>query len=364
MFFRVRCPFLLAFALVGLAHAQLSREIANRQVEMVVTLGFDDGSPFNSQPQSGGMNTASEAGRKTRETSGQHSRDASFNTQIRVQLQETSGAVADEKSPNAEGKVSFVVRNGNEYRIRVMGPDIEETFVENLQPAFGDKLVSIVLHRKGAPKVETGSENIISASRLKAPEAAKKAIERGARALNAQDYLEAKRDFLKAIELYPEYDLAYNNLGVALMELGEKAAGERAFAKAVELNANFPRALVNLAKVQLQRKDYKHAEDYLQKALVSDPLNAQVYFLLTQAHFFSAQYEAAVQDVKKMHALNHGEYAMAHYLAAKAYKEQGKPAEARAELEAFLSEDPKDPNAGAARKLLHALQDPQPAQAR
>lgn len=347
---------------VNFSPAQLSREVANRQVEMVVTLGFDDGTPFNSSQN--GMNTASDAGRKTRDTTGEHSRDASFNTQIRVQLQESSGAVADEKSPNAEGKVSFTVRNGNEYRIRVMGPDIEETFVENLQPAFGDKLVAIVLHRKGAPKVEKATDNVISASRLRAPEAAKKAIERGAQALNHQDYLEAKRNFQQAIELYPEYDLAYNNLGVALMELGQKDAGERAFAKAVELNASFPRALVNLAKVQLQRKDYKHAEDYLQKALATDPLNAQVYFLLAQVHFFNAQYDAAIADVKKMHALTHAEYAMAHYLAAKAYQEQGKAAEARAELETFLSEDPKDPNAGAARKLMQELQDSQPAQAR
>lgn len=339
--------------------AQLSREVANRQVEMVVTLGFDDGSSFKSQQT--GMGSAAEAGRRTSGTTGEHSREASFNTQIRVQLQETSGSVTDEKSPNAEGKVSFLVRNGNEYRIRVIGPEIEETFVENLQPAFGDKLVSIVLHRKGAPAVEKATDNVVSASRLRAPEAAKKAIERGAQALSQQDYLEAKRNFLKAIELYPEYDLAYNNLGVALMELGDKDAGERAFAKAVELNAGFPRALVNLAKVQMNRKDYKHAEDYLRKATATDPLNAQVYYLLAQCHFFSGNFDEAIADAHKLHTLNHAEYAVAHYLAAKAFVEKNMAAEAKQEIETFIMEDPKDPNVGAAQELLKRLaRDPSP----
>lgn len=344
---------LLLLTLAAMCHAQLSREVANRQVEMVVTLGFDDGSPLQSQQS--GMNGASDAGRKTRETSGEHSRDASFNTQIRVQLQETSGAVLDEKSPNAEGKVSFMVRNGNEFRVRVFGPDIEETFVENLQPAFGDKLVSVLLHRKGAPAVERATETTISAKRLKAPEAAKKAVERGAQALRQQDYLEAKRSFQKAIELYPEYDLAYNNLGVVLMELGDTEGGERAFSKAVELNANFPRALINLAKVELNRKDYPRAEGYLSRAVVTDPLNAQAYFLLAQAHFFAGQNDATIADVKKLHTLAHAEYALSHYLAGKAYRAQGANAEATAELQTFITEDSKDPNVPAAQQLLQEI---------
>ena len=219
-------------------------------------------------------------------------------------------------------------------------------------------MVAILLHRKGAPKVERATENTISAKRLKAPEAAKKEIEKGAQALGQQDYLEAKRAFQKAIELYPEYDLAYNNLGVVLMQLGDAEGGERAFAKAVELNGNFPRALINLAKVELGRRDYTRADGFLQRAITSDPLNAQAYFLLTQAHFFAGRFDETVADVKKLHELPHAEYGMAHYLAGKAFHAKGAKVDAVRELQTFLTEDPKDANVAAAQQLLKEIQQP------
>lgn len=343
----------LVFALPGLS-GQISREAANRMVEMLVTLSFDDGTPV--QTPATGMNSADSAGRKSSAPTGERTRDAATNTQIRVQLQDIAGATVDERSPNAEGKVTFVVRNGSQYRIRVTGPEIAETFVENLQPALGDRLVSIVLHRKDSPKVVKASEATISAKRLQAPQSAKKEIERGADALAQQDYLAARRAFERAIELYPEYDLAYNNLGVVLMQLGDAEGGERAFAKAVELNGSFVRAHINLAKIELIRKDFARADQFLQRALASDPLNAQALFLSAQAQFFSGRLDETLATVKKLHTLPHSEFAMAHFLSGRALHAKRQRAEALLEFQVFLTEDPNDANAAAARELIKELQ--------
>ncbi len=334
--------------------AQMSRDNANRIVDLRVTLGFEDGSRFGSHQM--GQNAASDAGSDGDTGSAGRSRETSSNFQIRVQLQDAFGVSLEEASPNGEGTVVFKVRNGSEFRVRVFGPEIEEAFVERVEPAFGGSMLSVTLRRKGQPAIVKATSSTVAAVRLNVPPKAVKELEKGARALAARSFPEAQRSFEKAIEIYPNYDMAYNNLGVTLIEQGNVQGARQAFAKAATLNTSFARAFINLAKLDLAQKDYASAQAFLSKALTSDPLNAQAVFLSAQAHFFSDQLDEVIADVKKLHSLPHAEYGLGHYLAGKAHASKGSSNEAIQELQLFITEDPKDPNHAAAQELAARLQ--------
>ncbi len=337
--------------------AQMSRDNANRVVDLRVTLGFEDGGSLRNQQM--GQNSASDAGRDVDSGSADRSRETSSNFQIRVQLQDSFGVTLEEASPSSEGTVVFKVRNGSEFRLRVFGPEIEEVFVERIEPAFGGSMVAVSLRRRGQASPSTKiAKTPIAAVRLNIPAKAQKELDKGSQALANSSLDDARRSFEKAIEIYPNYDLAFNNLGVTLMQQGDIEGGRKAFEKAIELNGTFARAYINLAKLELAQKKYANAQVFLAKALIGEPLNAQAVFLSAQAHFFSEEIDAVITDVKKLHNLPHAQYGLAHYLAGKSYAAKGLSSEAVQELEMFVAEDPRDPNIPAAKKLLTHLRSP------
>ena len=109
------------------------------------------------------------------------------------------------------------------------GPNIEEAFVENVEPGRGDRILNIELHHKRSQAGQRSDSATVSAGRLKVPRRAMKELEIGNRRLLQGKLPEARQHLEKAIALYPRFDQAFNNLGVVLMQSGDPQAGKRAF---------------------------------------------------------------------------------------------------------------------------------------
>src|SRR5205085_10761807 len=128
-----------------------------------------------------------------------------------------------------------------------------------------------------------------SAMELNVPSGARKEFEKGASALEDNARLEAEKHFLRAIDLYPNYALAYNHLGVLYMMNGDQTKGREAFEKAVALNDHYPSALLNLAKIRYQERKLPEAEDLLRKATAIDAGNPEMIALLANAEFINGR---------------------------------------------------------------------------
>ncbi len=283
--------------------------------------------------------------------------------QIHVQLQDESGATVKEGVPNGEGQVNFQVigtvlaRGGVPravtYRLLVNGGGYEEVMVDGLLPARGDAMVTVALKKRGEATVKAGTT--VSLGRLKAPDKAAKEVDRGNEALLKNDLAAAAEHFRKALELYPDYDLAYNNLGVVLMQQGDVEGGRRNFEKAIQLNGHFSRAYTNLGKLALQENKFDAANDYLRKSLASDPLNPETLLYAAEAAVLLGHYQEAAAAVRTLHTVPHEKYALGHFVAARALEQDHKPAEAMQEYALFLKEAPNSPQAPKARAALAAL---------
>lgn len=140
-----------------------------------------------------------------------------------------------------------------------------------------------------------------------------------------------------ALEADASYPLAYNLLGLVQMYLKENAAAEEAFRRALalaptdaEINNNYgwfvcqtgkpaasisyfvtaskstlystpTKPLTNAGICLRDAKDYKGAEDFLNRALIADPQNDDARFLLAEVYYQSGQLEKAQQRMAEVH---------------------------------------------------------------
>ena len=106
-----------------------------------------------------------------------------------------------------------------------------EVFTENVQVFRGTPtVVTPTLKEKPAEVRSTSKDKVVSISELErnVPSNARKEFAKATQAANAQKTDEAIAHLRKAISLYPDYVMAYNDLGTYLLEQGklEEAATE------------------------------------------------------------------------------------------------------------------------------------------
>lgn len=287
---------------------------------------------------------------------GERSRDSATNMLIRVQLQDSSGGVLRDATPNSDGQVSMVVCPTGSYRLRVTGSAIEEAIVEDLQPGRGDKLVNVELHRKGTKEPARVQKSTVSAKRLGVPKKAQKQLDKGDKALKQGKLDVAQSYYTKAIAIYPQFEEAENNLGIALMRAGQKPEGRAAFERAIAMDEHYAPAFLNLAKIAFDEKRFNNAHALATQALKSEPFNTGALFITAESAFFKGEYGEAISYARTLHSLPHKQFALVHFLAARSLEAEHHTDEAVTEYQTFLEEDPADPNAARARELLALLQ--------
>lgn len=96
-----------------------------------------------------------------------------------------------------------------------------------------------------------------------------------------QRYLEASDQFQKAAadNLYPERSRIYENLGITSLKLGQRETGRQQLEKALRLNPRQPRALLEMAEMAYQDKQYVTARDFYDRFSLLSGQNARSLLL-------------------------------------------------------------------------------------
>ena len=198
------------------------------------------------------------------------------------------------------------------------------------------------------------SSAFVSASDLAVPTRARKQLERSNELIRKNELQQAIEKLKKAISIYPQYALAYNNLGALYSRLGDRVHENEALQKAVSLNPSFALAYVNLGRMSMKANDYSAAEDAFNKALAFDPSDEITLILLSYSEFMDKSFDAAIVTSRKAHSLEKP-HAFAHRVAARAFEQEKQGANAIAELEMFLQEEPSSPRAADARHEIEVV---------
>ena len=285
--------------------------------------------------------------------------DRPVTMRVRVQLTKQTGVQVDENYTDERGEVSFGVSQGI-YVIRVTGAEIEdETFgpfeIFDNEPGHSERVQ--VRLKPGQEYTEPPVASVSSLD-LRAPGDARKHFRSGEKAVQTGQWEEARMYFEKAIQAYPQYVSAHNNLGVAWGKLGQPEKARAAFRRALSEDDHYPRPYYNLARMALGDGKPAEALPLMEKAVGFAPTDAECLTLLAHAQLAMGRLDAALATARKVHTVPHHGFAIAHLIAGIALENKKAPQEAAAEYAEFLKEAPDDPQAPAIRTALEKLRRP------
>lgn len=283
-------------------------------------------------------------------------------TSVTVQLQDGFGSIETEAHTDNDGMVQFqtkTITGGIIKRLRIYGPGIQEHNEDlEIESVETHKTVNVVVRSNPSGVSASGNSAAlpsIAANRLKVPAKAERELQKGKEAVERKDWAEAKKHFTEAIVIYPEYDIAYNDLGQAMASGGDTVAARSAFEKAIHLNDNFGAAYRNLAKISLSERKFDEVDNLLTHSLSMDPLNAWALAYSAYAELQLHKFDEAIAHARKAHSVPHDGLASIHIVMAVALEEKQQPTEAIEQFRVYLLEDATGRDAERARKAIERL---------
>ncbi|MGA8274268.1 MAG: VWA domain-containing protein [Candidatus Sulfotelmatobacter sp.] len=192
---------------------------------------------------------------------------------------------------------------------------------------------------------------------MKAPTAARREYEKGARFLIQKNFSSAVECLTKAVSIYPNFVSAHNALGSAYLNLGQNDKAQTEFSVAVGLDSHLPYSYLNLGRAELALQNFPAAEESIQKASERAPLDLHLLVALTYAQLMNHDYSAVIATAQQVHSRKHNDAAIVHYFAAAAWQGQNNLPETEDELQVFLGEAPTSSAADAARAMIKQIED-------
>lgn len=287
-----------------------------------------------------------------------YSNDHPVEEHLRVDLLTTGGMIVSAALTNANGMASFYDVPGGDYRVRVTGDTIQDTVNPSffLDTRVRNYSETVVVQARAAQSPSRAAGPPIAVVDLDVPKPARKAAEKGVEAFNEGKLDDARKQFEKAIEGYPEYASAYNFLGMTLIQQQETERAQQAFEKAIALNGRLADAYRNLAKIYFRQQKFALCESLLEKSVAAEPRNPEALTYLVQVELLGGKYQQASENARRVHELAHKEYAIVHLMAARALRARNLGQEAITEYKLFLEEAPDSTNSSLARQELAQLE--------
>jgi tetratricopeptide (TPR) repeat protein len=276
---------------------------------------------------------------------------------VRAVVETTEGWRMAERAGDSQGRfqIDNLPSGRKPYRLTVTADGYYPVQEElDLRSAGGTVTVRVVLTR--VSKAQQPDESLPELTALSAPHKARKAFERGTRALQAHQLTDAQRDFSEAVSEYPCYARAHTALAALLVAKRDLTAAEAALRKAIQCDPGFPDGFASLGRLLNSEKRFAESEQVLQQGLRLSPNAWELYDQLAAAHHNLGSYSRATEEWIHAMALNPQAPSELHAKLAAAYLQQGDAGKAYAEFQAYLRADPEGRFASQAKKLVHYIE--------
>ena len=270
--------------------------------------------------------------------------------QMRVTLRTVTQAIVQESFTDSVGNFEFRNIPGGSYEIVVWGDDQSEATVEKIEimsRVARTFSANIFLRAKPEEAELKPKGGVVSMSQLdpNVPRSARREYERGVKEVERHDYDKAIEHLERAVELYPKYFQALNDLGVQYSRKNRFQQAEDSFNKAVALDPRAPFPHLNLGYMRLTQKQYEEAVRVLTHGVELDAMNWAGHMWLGVALMETRQFELSRDELQKALSLGTpAEVSSAHLYLANLYIRQGDLLGAIEQSELYLKESPKAEN--------------------
>ena len=237
-----------------------------------------------------------------------------------------------------------------ELRARLGGYLSESISLASRGPMDNPDLGVILIHRMGGSE----SATTVTATTLKAPKTARKALQKGMELAKKNKPEEAIASLREAVRLDPEFAVAWSELGKLQMENGQAGEAHQSFEAAAKAEPRWPEPYLHLALLAVRSDNWKEVADVTDRIL---HLNSWEY---PQAFFFNgvANYnlkhpEAAERSARSAEKLDtQHQFPQIAQLLGNILAARHQYAEAAVEFRNFLMLAPNAVDAPAVRKQL------------
>jgi tetratricopeptide (TPR) repeat protein len=276
---------------------------------------------------------------------------------VKVTVETAEGWRMAERPADSQGRfqIDNLPSGRKPYRLTVTAdgyfPVQEEL---DLRSAGGTVTVNVVLTR--ISKMKQPDESLPALTDLSAPHKARKAFDKGLRALQARQLSDAQRDLSGAVAEYPCYARAQTALAALLIAKRDLTAAEAGLRKAIQCDPGFADGFASLGRLLNSENKFAESEEVLQQGLRLSPNAWDLYDQLATAHHRLGLYSKAAEEWVRVLALNPQAPAEVHAKLAAAYLQQGNSEKAYAEFQAYLRAEPEGRFATQATRLVHYIE--------
>jgi len=153
----------------------------------------------------------------------------------------------------------------------------------------------IALHR-----LEHVEGTSISVTSILAPNAAKKALEKGREDEKKGKWDQAQQSFEKAVQIYPKYAAAWNELGQAQMHQNDTASAKHSFEQSVAADPKYVNPYEGLARLAFGASQWPEVVETTSKLLALNPVNfPDAYFFNGVANLHLKNLDAAEKSARQ-----------------------------------------------------------------
>jgi tetratricopeptide (TPR) repeat protein len=209
---------------------------------------------------------------------------------------------------------------------------------------------------KGKPLPAT-SDSVVSVAELdkSIPEKARKEFRRGTEASQAGKTDEAIDHFHKALDIYPNFLMARNDLGLQLLSVGRLDEAAAQLRLAVVLDAKSFNPQLNLGIVLVRQHQFAEAAVVLDKAISLNPQSPAARLFAGEAYAATGNSSHAEKELQTAFDLGGTDYAVALFHLGNLYLNRGEREQALKSFEAYLKVAPGAANAAEVRRLVGVL---------
>jgi tetratricopeptide (TPR) repeat protein len=256
------------------------------------------------------------------------------------------------------------------YSLAASNPAAPEQYSDRAEVELARNIaprVVVNIYLRSGAKVTPGKENTstgvsVAEASQHVPKGAQKEYEKGVKLGEKQQFNKALISFNRAIKLFPEYFQALTQRGHLRVSMGQIEEAKKDFDQALELDPQYEPALRGTGICKIREGKYADALKDLDQAVTKEPRDASAYLFLGFANASLDRREEARAAFLKALSLDAVGSARAHVHLADLDLKENRNNEAAAELEAYLAQVPKAPDADKLRVLLTKIKSQQPKQ--
>jgi len=206
-------------------------------------------------------------------------------------------------------------------------------------------------------KPSTAKAGVVNAALAGVPRAALELYNQAIAAAAANDAKKAIEQFIAAIDIYPGFVLALNELSILYISLGEADKAVDALTRATKAAPENFTLRLNLGYLFMQMKKFAEAETELRHAVDLSPGSSLPHLYRGRVLVSLQKYDEAEKELRRVISLNDVHATMAYRYLGALYNETGAKPRAVEALEKYLAQAPKAKDTDEVKAIIKQLKD-------